>query len=284
MRLTPAPTLYPKPNWPQRPKPARLKMINKKSIAGLCVLISLTTSAIFAKDFLYHFGEILSKSTLDWSARQGFALKYVLVEGRKNLSDVEFYKALSLYQNTPLLAIDLEAARQRLLQAPWVRDVTVTRILPDRLQIHIAEAAPFALWRRGEETEFTLIDEKGFPIAGVDRSLYPNLPIVVGEGAPENAATLLSTLQKDQELYLRIKQAIFISQRRWNVILDNGMEIKLPEIAPESAWAMLGQLAKDQKILDRAISKIDLRLQDKIFVEMPTSPLLQQGAKEGNSI
>jgi cell division protein FtsQ len=67
--------------------------------------------------------------------------------------------------------------------------------------------------------------------------------------------------------------ADYVGERRWNVTFDNGIVVKLPEENPELAWRVLGTLEKRDRILERRIAIIDLRLPDRMFVELPSAPL-----------
>ncbi|MFR8207052.1 MAG: cell division protein FtsQ/DivIB [Alphaproteobacteria bacterium] len=72
------------------------------------------------------------------------------------------------------------------------------------------------------------MNEKFYPIDGdgkvIDANFRTQEPIllIVGAGAPENLKRLLEAIKDDGDTYLqRIKVANFISQRRWNLILDD---------------------------------------------------------------
>jgi len=279
MRLTPLPQAS-RPNWPQRPKPVKMQ-IRRRHIICFALVTLLVSFGWLTRQFSVELWGQIEEKVLLWSAKQGLGLKYILVEGRKNLREGDLHNALNLYQGMPLLSIDLEGLRERLMQAPWVREATITRLMPDKLRIEIKEAEPFALWQQGNT--FTLIDQTGKSIGGVEPARYPQLWVIAGEGAPGEAATFFNMLKNEEKLFQRIRSATLISHRRWNIRFDNQIEVKLPETEWESAWAMLGKLEREQKILDRAISSIDLRLPDKVFIEMPSSPLISTGSKE-NSI
>lgn len=57
----------------------------------------------------------------------------------------------------------------------------------------------------------------------------------------------------------RIVSAVRVGGRRWNLQLDNGMEIRLPEERAREAWAEVAALDRTQRLLSRQISIIDLR-------------------------
>ena len=53
---------------------------------------------------------------------------------------------------------------------------------------------------------------------------------------------------------------MLVAQRRWNLRLKSGLEIKLPDADVEQALQTLVALDRDKKILSRDITTIDLRL------------------------
>ena len=58
--------------------------------------------------------------------------------------------------------------------------------------------------------------------------------------------------------------------RRWNVQLDDSIEIKLPEEDPAGAWIRLAEIERTQGILKRDLAAVDLRLPDRLVVTLPT--------------
>ena len=103
---------------------------------------------------------------------------------------------------------------------------------------------------------------------------------MVGEGAPERAAILLDVLAQEPELAKRVQAAILVSRRRWNLLLRNGTEVRLPEAGIAEAWARLAQAVGEQGLLERDVMMVDLRLPDRLIVRssQPLAPL--PGAKK----
>ena len=78
-------------------------------------------------------------------------------------------------------------------------------------------------------------------------------------------------IEKDAELFSRVKVANFVSKRRWNLIFDdvlNGITVKLPEEDVDTAWKKLVKLDKTRGILKRKLTFIDLRLKNKVIVKI----------------
>ncbi|MEQ1865662.1 MAG: cell division protein FtsQ/DivIB, partial [Micropepsaceae bacterium] len=64
-------------------------------------------------------------------------------------------------------------------------------------------------------------------------------------------------------------------ERRWNLRLDNGVEVRLPEEGATAALGELVRLDREEKILSRDIKAIDLRFPDRFIVKLPPgSPMI----------
>ena len=194
-----------------------------------------------------------------------FKLVDVTVEGREYVERSAILEALNVKAGDSLLGIDLQASRQRLEAIDWVASATVERRLPDTLYVTMVERRAVAIWQNGDE--YTLIDRDGRTVRasrmppGADKLL-----LLGGPGAPEHVGELLLLLAYEPEVARQLRAAVWVGQRRWNLVLNNGVEIWLPE---EDAIAALQQLAKlDQRhrLLSREFGVVDLRLPDKLYL------------------
>jgi cell division protein FtsQ len=194
-----------------------------------------------------------------------FKLVDVTVEGRDYVERSAILAALNVKAGDSLLGIDLQASRQRLEAIDWVASATVERRLPDTLYVTLVERRAVAIWQNGEE--YTLIDRDGRTVRA---SRMPpgaeTLLLLGGPGAPEHVGELLLLLAYEPAVARQLRAAVWVGHRRWNLILNNSVEIWLPE---EDAVAALQQLAKlDEKhrLLSREFGVVDLRLPDKLYL------------------
>jgi cell division protein FtsQ len=110
---------------------------------------------------------------------------------------------------------------------------------------------------------------------GEDPARFAELPLVVGKGAETQVGALLALIATQPNLKLRVKAAVRVGERRWNLRLDNGVEVRLPEEGAEAALGELVRLDREQEILARDIKAIDLRFPDRFIVKLPPgSPLI----------
>jgi len=217
---------------------------------------------------------------LDTSADLGLRIENVLVDGRSETGRGALLAAFGHGRGDPVFAIDTRAARARIESLPWVRRAWVERRLPDTVYLRIQERLPMALWQRGER--FVLVDHDGAVIAQDDVARFRHLPIIVGDEAPGEAARLFAFMESAPALKARVVAAVWVGQRRWNLRLDNGIDVRLPETDPSLAWARLVAIDRGERITARDIRAIDLRQPGRLIVQMPPdrSPRPRMPAKD----
>jgi cell division protein FtsQ len=200
----------------------------------------------------------------------GFTVKDMLVVGRHETTADALLEALRIGHGGPILAFDAKAAKARVEALPWVRSAAVERILPDRIVVRIQERQPMAIWQnRGEHR---LIDGTGTAIPGATLDRFGHLLQVVGEDAPANTPELMRLLGSEPVLAGRVKAAVRVGERRWNLRLDNGVDVRLPEQDAQAAWSRLAEYERTHKVLERDVQVLDLRLPDRLIVRRPGDP------------
>ena len=198
------------------------------------------------------------------SAKSGFAVSEIFVEGRVETEKEELLNTLRVSRGAPILALDIDHALQRVTALPWVRTAVIERQLPDVIHLKLEERRPLALWQN--KGRFTLIDTRGEPIPLKKVGRFSDLVVVVGRDAPLNAADLLDTLAVAPELARKVKAAVRVGGRRWNVRLKNEVDVKLPEAGTIDAWVQLAEMQNRHQLLDKDVTVVDLRLPDRIIV------------------
>lgn len=197
------------------------------------------------------------------SVRAGLRVDEVLVAGRGETLSEDLLIALDVERGMPILSIDLVEARDRVTALPWVKAARVERRLPDTIYVEITERSPLALWQR--DGVFTLIDQDGDPIHGRSVRRFGHLPIIVGDGAPERARAALIMLSAEPALARRVKALTWIGNRRWTVLLEEGISVELPENEPANAWARLATLERERGVLKADVHTVDLRVPDQLI-------------------
>ena len=210
----------------------------------------------------------------------GFTVSDVTVEGRETTDGETILAALAARPGTPILAVSPKRAKQQLEGLPWVRTAVIERRLPGTLYVRLVERKPLALWQHGGK--IALIDRVGavIPVDRLDR--FAKLPMVVGEGAASHAAELLDMLASEPDLAARVTAAIRVGDRRWNLRIDNAIDVLLPADEPARAWAQLARLDRSSALLQRDVQTIDIRLPDRVVLRVsPETPKETPVSKKG---
>ncbi len=196
----------------------------------------------------------------------GFGVKRITVEGQQHATDAEITAALKAGPDTMMLGFDTDAAKARLESVPWIRHAQVMRLLPSTLQVVVEERVPYAIWQNHGQTY--VVDAEGVTLAPALREAYPDLPLVVGEGAAKAASALYDALKPYGDLKQKMLAALRVGDRRWTLKLASGLEIMLPDDNVDEALASLTKLDAERGLLKRDIAAIDLRLLDRITVRL----------------
>lgn len=198
------------------------------------------------------------------SAEQGFTVEDILVTGRGETKRADLLDAMMVVRGAPILAYDFEAAKARVEGLPWVLNARVERLLPDTLVVHLIERRPIALWQN--QGQFALIDEEGKVITREELGRFAQLIHVVGEDAPDHVGGLLELLETQPDLKRQVRAAVRVGKRRWDLVLENGVNVRLPENDAPQALARLVDFQHETGVLGREIKVLDLRTPDRVIV------------------
>jgi cell division protein FtsQ len=207
------------------------------------------------------------------TAAIGLVVTNIEVEGRETTDAATVMAALAAARGTPILSVSPNRAKEQLEKLPWVRSATIERRLPGTLFVRLVERRPLAVWQHGGIQQ--LIDREGAVIAVEDLSRFARLPIVVGDDAAPNAASLIDTLASEPELAARVTAAVRVGGRRWNLRIDDVIDVLLPEEGAAAAWSRLAELERANALLKRDVQTVDLRLPDRLVLRINAPPASQ---------
>jgi cell division protein FtsQ len=212
-------------------------------------------------------------------ASAGFKLKTVHIRGASSTAQADILKASGLYLDQPTLGMDLNDVRTRVQGVGWVKDAKVVRMLPDTVLIAVEERPALAVWQN--QGRMKVIDGEGRVISEADPARFPQLPLVVGQGADQAAGLILPAVASRPRLRDRLEALVRVDDRRWDLRLKDGSLIQLPAIDEESALIQLDQLDQRQRILDMGFARIDLRDPEMVAVRPRDAALPGQPAAGG---
>jgi cell division protein FtsQ len=196
----------------------------------------------------------------------GFRIAAVSLTGSKEISREEILTIAGVTGHVSLLFLDADAARKRLMANPWIADAAVLKLYPDRLQINITERQAFALWQ--EHGRVSVIADDGTVLEPFVEDRYRGLPLVVGPGAEHEARDFLAVVAHYPDIRSAVYASVLVAQRRWDLRLKSGLDIRLPEDNVAPALDRLVKLDREKKLLSRDIAAVDLRLPDRVTVQL----------------
>jgi cell division protein FtsQ len=209
--------------------------------------------------------------------RWGFGIERVVVEGHRYLSAAEIGAALGDRSNVSILSYDTEAARERLEKVGWIKSAKVTRLWPSTLAVELEERKPFALWRpngvvdvgSGAPGRVFVVDAEGTVLGPAEPGAFPAFLLVEGAGAPKAARRLMTALWAVPQLKARLEFAERISDRRWDLVLTDGVRIKLAEggLQPAAFNRVLDAIS-DPRLPIADVAALDFRVPDQIGLEL----------------
>lgn len=195
----------------------------------------------------------------------GFEIADADVRGHSHLRREQILATAGITPHTSVVLLNADLARDKLKSNPWIEDAVVRKFYPNRIEIEITEREAFALWQRGGK--LAIVSRDGTVLEEVtDRP--EKLPLVVGTGAAKAAHDFLSVLDRFPAIKAEVYGAVYVAERRWNLRMTNGVDVRLPEKNLIVAFEALTKLARDQKIFTRDVEMIDLRIPGQVVVRM----------------
>jgi cell division protein FtsQ len=196
----------------------------------------------------------------------GLRIAAISLTGSKEVSREEILTTAGVTGRASLLFLDADAARTRLMANPWIGDAAVLKLYPDRLQITVTERQAFAVWQK--DGRVSVIAADGTVLEPFVERRYVGLPLVVGKGAERSAKDFLAVIDRYPDIRSQLRASILVAERRWNLRLANGIDVRLPETDVVAALDRLIALDHDKKLLSRDVTMVDLRLPDRVSVRL----------------
>jgi cell division protein FtsQ len=156
-----------------------------------------------------------------------------------------------------------------------VETATVVRTFPNKLQITISEREPFVVWQH--DGELQVVDQNGKPMSGIAVSSGNVLLHVVGAGANTEAANLVNQMEATPVLFQDVKAAVRVGDRRWDLFMNTGLIISLPETNVGAALKLAETAFLSSDVKSLPLSKLDYRIAGEVAfqaastVELPKS-------------
>ena len=212
----------------------------------------------------------------DTTSKLGFAVGEIKISGHSETSEIDILQELGLDGGTSLIGFDTEAARQRIQKMPWVAAAQVTKLYPDGLSVKVSEKAAYAIWQHQDKV--SLIEASGKEISAFGDERYLGLPLIIGEGANLKAHEIVQAMADFPGIASQVKAYSLVGARRWDLQLKDGVTLKLPERDAGAALAVVARLETEQGLFGRDIESVDMRIDDRIIVQISPDALAARDA------
>src|SRR6266571_1537150 len=218
----------------QRERPHRLIALLERYlphragvVATILMLLGSAGLGVVKGGHVEEFTTALSDTRNAIANSAGFRITSVAINGRKQLSQDEVLATGGVNGRSSLLFLDASTVRARLKANPWIADATILKFYPGQLQIDIVERTAFALWQ--QDGRISVISDDGAVLEPYLSHRFVSLPLVVGKGAQTHAKEFLALLARYPQVKSVTKAAVFVGERRWNLRLKDGLDVRLPE-------------------------------------------------------
>lgn len=255
------------------------------TVSGKSLLIGLAGTVLFAGasiagaawlgSSLFDASEAFARTADSAAAGAGFAIDEIRVTGVSGARAQEIRALIVPEGRRSVLSLDPVEVKARVESLDWVQSASVRRLWPSTLIVTVERRQAYARWH--EDGETSVIDVNGERLLAERAADHPELPLVVGRGAGPAAEPLLVALENLPALRARLKAFVRVGDRRWNVELNSGTVIALPEQGAPEALAQLETLQSQVALLDRPVAALDMRAPGRLAVRI--HPELEGGPR-----
>lgn len=211
--------------------------------------------------------DTVAETKARFETRPEFLVHLMAIDGATDALAQEIRAEVVL--DFPVSSFDLELSeiRDRVMMLDPVKSATV-RIRPGGvLQVDVERRSPAVIWRH--HAGLSLVDAEGVALRNVEKRMdRRDLPLIAGRGATDHVPEALALFKAAGPLGDRLRGVVRVGERRWDVVLDRGQRILLPETGAVEALERVIALDQAQDILSRDIQRVDLRLGARPTVQM----------------
>lgn len=204
------------------------------------------------------------------SEKFGFYVDHLNVQGNAHFTQAQLVAILGINHKAFLPSYDAKEARNRLLAFPWVKEAVVEKSYPNNLNVRIVERQPYAVLQHA--AGLALVDSSGVFIKALPiGASYSPMPLIVAQDVDGRAMGTIAQISQLSSIASKIKSYRFVGDRRWDLLLDNGIIIKLPAIAVVPALEKILNNPHLSYLLNKSGIVIDLRGGSSVIVALASN-------------
>ena len=160
-----------------------------------------------------------------------YTLQTYNIDGLNSIKEADIIKIIKPYINTSNFQLKIRKISNSILENNWIKTVKLKIDYKNKIFIEITEFIPVGIYFFNNKKYY--FNSKGKIIDYVTSEHYSNNELITfaGESSTNNAYSLLKILDKYIKNFdKKILQATFIKNRRWNLLLEGNILLKLSEI------------------------------------------------------
>ena len=250
------------------------KLINKKNFSFFIFIKPLIFSILFILliSFIYDFykNDNFKKKIIilveNFSINYEYLLTDISVNKLEYIEVDDIRSLFSKYENKSIFLVPIEEISNQLLKNSWINSIKINNDYHNSIKIIIQESIPTGLYL--DQNKYHLFDLNGKKLKFIKGNKIEKLDLIKFEGGQviNNAIKLIKILP--YSFKKEINRAIYINDRRWNLILDNNILLKLPENNIMKSINNYNKIYKNISFNElEKIKYIDLRINNKIILK-----------------
>ncbi|WP_298297321.1 cell division protein FtsQ/DivIB [uncultured Litoreibacter sp.] len=230
------------------------------------VRVGAPLALVIASGVWYFGNEARQQAIVEWVAearasieeRPEFMVKVMAIDGASDTLAGHIREVMPVSLPISSFDLDLEAMRKQVESLDAVKRVDVRVRSGGLLAVNVVERVPAVIWRGPDGLE--LLDEGGHRVAAIGSRLErSDLPLIAGEGANVSVPEALALIETAAPLKSRVVGLVRMSELRWDVVMDRGQRIMLPQNGAGPALDRVIALNEAQDLLARDIARVDVR-------------------------
>lgn len=165
------------------------------------------------------------------------------------------------------MQLDVTALKAAIESLDAVNSAQVRILGAGALEISTIERMPEIVWRDGKILR--LMDLDGNRVAEIARrSARGDLPLIVGDGADLVIPEAMMLVEVAKPISDRVRGLVRIGERRWDLVLDRGQTIMLPEHGVVRALRRVMALHLAEDLLNRDVIVVDMRIGERPILRL----------------
>lgn len=199
-------------------------------------------------------------------ATNNLFVEKIEVYGTNTKLKQEIQQTLHSLINTKMSEVDIWKIKSKVLEDSKINNASVAKVFPNTVSVKVIEKKPFFIWQNNND-EFFIVNTEDRIVRKAKISEYKNYILIKGKDLSIKASDDIRFYIYSSNYLLNKVSTIEYVGYRWDVLLSNGILIKLPELNVKKAIQLILQTDKKYQVLNRKISYIDARIENKLFIK-----------------